>query len=278
MTTLLGTLTGGMLATACPSTEDVDETPLVTVVRTGAGAYSMSAPHRALRSWRLGVGAASPTELASLRGLLRYATLPLVFVSEHAAGVNGLTPAQSAFHPSTLAATWSRSGTEWVRDRWGTWQVAWTAGTTAGSGWLDHDGPPVPVIPGKPVTVSAAMRARPGQAAPRLGLEWVDAAGARLPQSVATPDVSSTTQPLPRVHATFTAPLNAVAARMVFFGADQVAAPAVTLTPDLRPYGEGDGAPQVVPTAASMRHLLLTAHGTYSSHDLVLQEVGRAVR
>lgn len=274
---LLGTLTGGMLTARCPSREALDERPTSRVTKTLLGAYVTTTANRPLRSWRLGINRATPAEMAGLRGLLRYATQPLVFVSDAAAATNGLTPAQSALHPTTLPAGVSRGGMELVEDAWGRFHAPWSALTTGTAGWrLDPNGPPTPVVPGGPVTFSAALRTTPASPTAVLGLNWVNSAGVVTvgPRVTVT---GSTTSPLARRHVTVTAPLSAVGCWLVVGDAQQVAAPAITLTPELRPYGEGDGAPEVVPAGDSVAHLLMSPQATYASHDLVLQEVGRAV-
>ena len=274
MAVMLGSL-AGMVRLSCPSEEIHDEDLGVTVVQTGAGAYSMSPARRGLRSWRLSTSVADPFELAAATSVIRYSSYPLVFVSEHAAGINGLTPGQSAFVQDYLPSGVSRGGAEWVSDQWGDWQVAWSANTDLTTIWRVL-GPAAPVVPGQPLTVSAGLRSMSGQT-PRIGINWVDAAG--VASNGPRFNVSaSASAPLARRSVTTTAPLTAVGAWLLFSGVSQVAAPAITLTPELRPYGEGDGAPEVVPLSTSQAPHLITAGATFGSHDLVLQEVGLAVR
>lgn len=277
MTVLLGTLPG-MMPFSCPSSGVDTEDRRVTVVDTGAGAYAMQSPHRGRRAWRLETSVATPDEQAALRQLLRYSSDPLVFVSEAASGINGLTPAQSACDPSVLPTGVSRGGSELVQDgRGGTFRVAWTAGTTLSTEWV-LDGPPCPVIPGEPLTISAGLRRSAFLGDPvRLGVEWVSASGITLGRDMADVLVSST-QPLVRAHRTLTAPLTARSARMVFRRATQVAAPALTLTSSLAAYGEGDGAPEVVAMSSAVTHGMITPGQTFGAYDLVLEEVGLALR
>ena len=284
----------------------------VETVRTGAGVFAMAPRYRQPRTWGLEFGGHRPHEVQALVHLWRYAheTAPWTFVSEHASNTNGLTPAQSALRGLSLPWGVTVGASTQATDMHGKYIPVQSLVVDRTDHWiLDEAGPPVPVIPKQSVTVSAAfLEGDAMKAAPGIGVQFYGPNGYPLSDHLYVRDAPAwlsvlpdalvlrdpmimwetmpggsegllSEPPLTRRWATFRAPWNAASCRLVLRGGTQVVAPAITLTAELSEWGEGDGAPEVVPSGdLGMRGITGRPGYTHSAFDAELQEVGVALR
>lgn len=213
-------------------TLSVTDGPAVTISRLlGGGQYATITP-ASRREWRVSIPAMTALEASRLQVLLRAVPAPYAWLSVWAMRVNALTPDQTLFttYPEgaipgplvecvdgVLAPSVSLGG-------------AVTTLTYADD-----------VVCTPATTVTASVHARPfAGAAPRLYLRFLNAAGGIVDNSARSTTVSGS-GPLQRISHTATAPAGTVSVQLRVDDAAIVAAPALTFTSALTPWGVGDG-------------------------------------
>ena len=270
MTSWMGNL-HDMVAVACMAQlGDTAHRPGEVVHGIGAsfGYYS----DRVTRTWSLATSqAATPAEMGTLQAMHQVGQPPCRLITCSAAVVNVLPPASSV-GPTGWSAVTGEVGQGGP--------VETVDGLAYGS--ISHAGaaatpqvtsPTFPVAPGRPLSVSAYCRAKPGATNPRLRLEWVNASGGTV--SAGNEAITSGSAPLARQSVTVASvPGNRRAARLVAFGASQIAMPAATYTATPEQWGMGEGAEAVMFAPDYGRSVTLAIPGRhYSGHTLSLMEL-----
>lgn len=269
----LGTL-GRLVSLKCPAAQASAVADPFTVETTVEGRVKAQRRPLARRSWSLDTRVASPREVAALAEFTTgvWGRGPFVFVSADAPVVNLLTPEESSLDPSVLAGGPSGGG---VLDS----PPMLTPDGWAGRSLLKRDGvfariaERIPVIPGRPVTGSAYVRADAQAAFVRL--QFVRADGSEVSQHNSPTAFAS----VERRWVTATVPYDAAWANLWVTGSVvQVARPAVTWTAQPFEYGDGQGCKKAVVRPGG-RDLLAAwrtpgISGRWSDLSFTVQEVG----
>lgn len=245
-----------------------------TFQTTLEGRVKAQARVRSPRRWSVGIGAATPADIAALLAFAsgEWGHGPFVWVSSDAPVTNLLTPEVSACGPQAVfSSTVSRSGPMRLAD--GSWSGAsLTTSDPAGTLWVGASKAPVPVFPGQPVTASAYVIGDGG----KVRLHWYGADGAFLSGTV-TSAGSGAAGGVRRLHATGIPPAGAVSCTLSTTRAIQITRPAVTWTDQLFDWHPGEGCQKAVLHGVSRRTLLALrdpAYGRYSSASFTVTEVG----
>ena len=267
MTSFLGPL-GQLVPVKCPSAlASQFERPASTRTTLG-GRRTARLAARGHRSWSVSTSAASPLELANLAAVARgdFGSGPFWWLDEWAQQSNLLDPRDAAIEvpwgASTLGgpvvlpggpvvARHVRTGS--ALDNWST------------SPFGDYSR--APVIPGRDVTVSAWL----DSAAKGLRYVFQDAAGSAV-GGIGV--VSGTASGWHRVARTVPAPAGAASVVIGQAGTGGLAAPAVTWTSEVREYGPGAGARNVIVTSFSQDVRAAWKGAMYSDQSYQIMEVG----
>lgn len=262
MTSYIGPV-GSLIPVKCPSSLGVSGGRDVSFTRT-LGRQKAFMGKAASRTWEASLGLATPGQLAGLQWLADYGTAPFAWYGPDAVARNILEPAVAGLVPGR------HSGLEgpMVEVEPGVWVKSAVRDGGTGlsiplrSGSLD----PVPILPGKPVTVSAWLRGT----ASGIDVAWRDLSGTTVGSS-AGPLASRAS--LTRVSRTLVAPAGA-AQVSITFQAEQVAGPAVSLTDKLASYSPGKGCKRAVVHGLSEALVMATDQQAYSSASFTITEVG----
>lgn len=267
MTAYLGSL-GRLVPVSCPSVLAHEFVRPATDRVTLGGRRTVRMAVRGHRSWSVSTSAASPLDLAGLAAVARgdFGPGPFWWVDEWAQQSNLLDPRdaalEAAWGSATLAGPVVLPGGPVVARhvRTGVSMASWAV--SPHGGYLR-----APVVPGQMVTVSA----------------WVDASSQSLRyvfQNAAEVAVGSTSAVSGvragwhRVSRTVTAPVGAASVVIGQSGLGGLAAPAVTWTSDLREYGAGAGARNVIVTGYSEDVRAAWKGAMYADQSYQIVEVG----
>lgn len=272
MSIYLGTL-GRLLELKGPSSQEVVVEDGFSFQTTLEGRVKAQALPRQSRRWSVGIGAATPAELAALLSFTNgeWGRGPFVWVSSDAPVTNLLTPEVSRCGPQAVfSSTVSRTGPMPLPE--GGWSGAsLTTSDPTGTLWVAASKAPVPVLPGQPVTASAYVFGAAG----KVRLHWYGADGAFLPGTV-TSSGSGDAGEVRRLHATGIPPAGAVSCTLSTTRAVQITRPAVTWTDRMFDWHPGEGCQKAVVHGLSRRTLLALrnpAYGRYSSASFTVTEV-----
>lgn len=219
---------------------------------------------QAFRDWSVDADFTQANESSGLRWLAEFGQPPFVWYSPDAVFGNILEPAVAGLvsgrHSGLEGALVEVEAGVWVKS-------AVPDGVSSvslpyRSGLLD----PIPVAPGRPVTVSAWLRG----AATRIDVAWRDASGASISSSAGA---SSSRPSFMRDSRTLTPPAGAVQMTLTLFG-DQCAGPAVSLTDAVTPYSPGRGCKRSVPHGLSDSLILVSQQSSLSGFSFTVSEVG----
>lgn len=262
MTSYIGPV-GSLIPVKCPSSLGVSGGRDVSFTRT-LGRQKAFMGKVASRTWEASLGLATPGQLAGLQWLADYGTAPFVWFGPDAVMRNVLDPAVGGLVSGTHSGL-EGPLVEVEPDVWVKSAVPNGVSSVAlpyRSGFLD----PVPVMPGRPVTVSAWLRG----SVSRIDIAWRNLAGAILSSSAGT----ATARPaLRRASRTLTPPAGAVQMTVTFFG-DQIAGPAISMTDRLTSYSPGKGCGRAVVHGLSEALVMATDQQAYSSASFTITEVG----
>lgn len=244
----IGTL-GNLVEFKCPA-QLRRAADIVTTVRTTLGGVDKAfvEPVGPARTWDVGLSAASPDDLAVL-GMLTagvYGRGPFWFVDPWAERTNLLSPRAAMPGYGNEFAYSTSTGTAGAASIPPLGPVPAVTAAAATYLWFAYG---TPVVPGKPVTVSAYVR---GSGAGELMAVFLDATGATIATQAATYTTPGNWQ---RKHVTAPAtPAGAVQVRIRITSSSGYAAalPAVTWMDRLTPYAPGQGAPRVILTGADL--------------------------
>ena len=267
MTSFLGPL-GRLVPVECPSTLTSQfERPASTRTTLG-GRRTARIAARGHRSWAVSTGMATPLELANLAAVARgdFGPGPFWWVDPWAQQSNLLDPRDAAIEVpwgnSTLGGPVTLPGGPVVarHARTGSALNNWST-----SPFGDYSR--APVIPGRDVTVSAWL----DSAAKGLRYVFQDAAGSAV-DGIGV--VSGTASGWHRVSRTVPAPDGAASVVLGQAGTGGLAAPAVTWTSEVREYGPGSGARNVIVTSFSQDVRAAWKGAMYSDQSYQIMEVG----
>lgn len=267
MLAYIGSRSQGLVSFKCPSAVDITSDRPVSYKTTLGGQVKAFRGPKSRRTWSVGIGTATPNEIAALQGLLEYGTPPWVFIEPYAMVTNLLHPEQSVLMPGTWigSATVGGAGVTADGTRFGRSIIA--------SGNVDlhcrnsaYDR--LPVVPG--VAVSGSFYA---SGAGTARLIWINAAGGTV--SITTgPAITGT---LTRRIVTATPPDGAVAVQLSANGfTGTITLPAYTFTREPAVWAMGRGCNRVVVEGFSEAVQLATADPAMrrSSISFTAREVG----
>lgn len=270
MTAYIGPI-GNLIGFKCPSAEEIELADNSSLSWTMGGRQKAQYRLNAPRAWRVGIGTATPGQVAGLGGLLRglYGPPPWTYVGPWAQVTNLLTPAASVLAAGSWTGAGVPGGSVTLDD--GSAPVLSVLSDTGASINL----PDVPAVPGKPVTGSAWGA---GDTGFTVTLRFLNTAGGTVSAASAT-TAAPLGSPLRRGHVTATPPDGTVSVRLELTGAKRAAQPAVSWTPDLAAWTVGEGAPTVIVQGLSRAVQLAVADQAFmrrSSASFTVQEVGNA--
>lgn len=270
MSAFLGPV-GALVEFKCPSSEDISRADNVSLDWTLGGVQKAQYGARAPRAWRLSIDTATPEQVAGLAGLVAglYGPPPWVYVGAWAQVTNLLPPPASVCAPGS----WTGSGVAGGPvDLAGSPRPVLSVLNSSG-GLLSF--PPVPVVPGVPVTGSVWAA---GSSSYQVQLAFRDASGTNI--SVTANSVSAGVgAPLVRGSITLVPPAAAVEVQLRLVGALRAAQPAVTWTPDMGAWMVGEGAPKVIARGLSQAVQLAVRDQAFMRRagvSFTLEEVGNA--
>ena len=232
---------GRMVPIKCPASQQVVSAERYSFATTLGGAVKAQAGPVGKRSWKVGLGSLStPSDVGAIMDFANgvWGPGPFWFVPTDGPVVNMLTPKAAACHRAeiTLRGGAEILGTPPMILGGGEFaaQSVWTNGV--GTAQL---GNPVPVHPGEPVTASA----------------WVVGSGSVRVEFLSSADIitgfgDSTlveTSTVRRASVTRVAPPGSVAARVqITAGITQATRPALTWTPEVYEWGDGQGCEKAI--------------------------------
>lgn len=195
-----------------------------------------SARRAPLREWTISLARLRPEEASALHGLVMDTNPPYVWVDAWSRVTNLLAPSAAGLE-SVLPVDLPAVGRQPL-----------AGGGYAPTGLANPDGvtvhvEPAPAQPGMPLTASAFLTSAAGGG--RVVAEVLDSDGAIITTAAGT-TVTATTELTRSWVTVLNPPAGTAAVSIRIEGADVLAQPAVTWTPDLLPYGPGGGAAQVV--------------------------------
>lgn len=260
----LGTL-GRMVGIKCPSSQNVEFEDKYSFETTLEGKRKAQRRLLGRRSWSLQVSdATTPADQATILGFVNgeWGNGPFAFVSADAPQTNLLTPLASASLTMRSDAT-PGGPANLGSDGWAGSSISAPSGVTELYLGVDD----TPVIEGIPVTGSSWIRG----AGSKVRLYWYNQSGTAIGSS--TSDQSGTAS-WSRVSVTGFPPAGAAFVRIVGQNVTQATRPAITWTPNMRPWAVGEGCAKAVLHAAS-KSVVLAAPGTvYGSVSFTVTEVG----
>lgn len=267
---------GSLVGFKCPSSLEITKPRLVNSKVTLGGRVKALYGSRVRREWQVGIGAATPAEVAPLQALSNYllGAPPWVWIDPWAQVTNLLAPEQSMPGKSN-PGTWSGDAVAGGSvDIPGVGRVAESLVGPGPvtfpyfSGALDR----FPVIPGKPVTVSV-FGSGSGSGTVTLGL--FDAGGAGLGTFSTSYTLGSSMKRYK--HTLAQVPANAVGATIRATGFSTLALPAATWTKDLAEWSPGNGCRSSI-TEGLSESILLAVPGApglrFSNVKFLVKEVG----
>ena len=254
---------GSLVPFLGPSSESISDDRAVSFADT-LGRRKAFMGRKSPRTWACELNARYPRELSGLRWLASYGNPPFVWYPPDAVFGNILEPAVAGLvsgrHNGLEGALVEVEPGVWVKsavpDGGGAVSLPYRGGA------LD----PIPVIPGRPVTVSAWLRG----ASSRIDVAWRDVSGATISSSTGP---ASSRPSLVRVSRTLTPPAGAVQMTLVF-QCDQVAGPSVSLTGSMTPYSPGKGCKRAVVHGLSESLAVVTQQESLSGYSFTVSEVG----
>lgn len=235
---------------------------------TLGGRKVVSLAARGHRTWSFSGSAGKPLELAALQGFARgdFGAGPFWWVDPWAAQTNVLDPRDAAIEVPWGSTT--LAGPVALPDGPVVARHVRTGASIASWATSPHGGfSRAPVVPGQVVTVSAWV----DSAAQSLRYVFQDAAEAAVGSTSA---VSGTRAGWHRVSASVTVPDGAASVVIGQSGMGGLAAPAVTWTSELREYGAGAGARNVVVTGYSESVRVARLGSMYADQSYQIMEVG----
>ena len=256
------------------SSQEVSADDGFTFQTTLEGRVKAQARERSPRRWSVGIGTATPGEIASLLAFAsgEWGPGPFVWVSADAPVTNLLTPEVARCGPqalysaaASLAGPMALGGGQWAG-------ASMTTTDPVGTTWIAGPKAPIPVIPGQPVTVSAYVLG----ANARVRLHWYRADGTVEPAFVTSQGAGAGGE-VRRLHVTATPPAGVVSCTISTTRAAQLTRPAATWTDQLFDWHPGEGCQMAVLHGLSRRTLLALrdpAYGRYSSASFTVTEVG----
>lgn len=264
----LGSL-GRMVGLSCPSSERVQSAPRYVTSMTVEGRRRAQVRPASPRTWDIGLGLASPQELATLSAFVSgaWGAGPFHWVPVQAWKHNLLTPREAMMLDRRSNGLWAEGGPviatdgtlaprSMLSDRTETWDTL----------FVD-----IPCIPGVPVTWSADV-AGDGSSAPGIASAFYTAAPEQI--GVGLMMYGSPTAGLQRVSQLRVPPENAVSMRVgIPFQTKRITRPQVTWTDHPVPFAPGHGCRSAVIDAASEDLIAANSFGTWSSTSFTVMEV-----
>lgn len=220
------------------------------------------------REWSVDIGLAKPHELSGLRWLAENVNSPMVWYAPDAVVGNVLTPDAANFSPESHTGL---GGSLVEVESVGHIPSVLADGRNFSLPWRGGSLDPIPVVPGRPVTVSVWLRGGDvnGDQA-QISVIWRDIIGSNMnTESTRFP----ATGELVRRSVTLTPPAGAVSLSLQLWCV-QAAGVAVTLTDDVGPYSPGKGARRVIAHGLSESLILVTQDRSISSASFTVTEVG----
>lgn len=263
---------GRLVPLRCASTERVQAVARYVDRVTVEGRRRVQVVPASPRTWDVSWVVARPGEVAALAAFTSgaWGAGPWHWVSIQAQQENLLTPAEADLTGVAYNDRWSLGGP--MRRENGDWSGQSLVVSVQSGSHIVMDG--IPVLPGRAVTYGADVQASDPSIAPRLVVQWRDAAGGFIAQENVDGRVSGAVQ---RVSVTRTPPTLAASARLLLGQTvSRYTAPQVTWTPHEVPYAPGHGCRSAVIDGMT-RDLLYAAdarRGSYSSIGFTVMEVG----
>lgn len=216
------------------------------------------------REWSVSAEFGSSGEMGGLLWLAEYGNPPFVWYPPDAVFGNVLEPAVaglvSGHHNGLEGALVEVEPGVWVKSAVPDGGIA--VSLPFRGGFVD----PVPVIPGRTVTISAWLRGT----STRIDVAWRDVSGATISTSAGT---ASSRPTLYRVSRTLTPPAGAAQVSITLHG-DQIAGPTVTFTDKVTPYSSGKGCKRAVVHGLSESLAVVTQQESLSGYSFTVSEVG----
>lgn len=271
MSSYLGQL-GRLVKLKCPASQSIDTAERYSYSQTLEGRVKAQVRPLSRRSWGVNVSTATPAEVGTLMAFAQgeWGNGPFVWVAEGAAVTNMLTPAVASCGPAAASYSAGASVVGPLALPDGSWAGRSLLNSTPSSAL--YFGPPtVPVIPGRLVTASAYLVG----AGAKCGVQFYTAAGVYI--SSASSAQAGVAGVATRLFITATVP--ATAASCIVYGtlSTQGARPALTWTPQVMEWGEGQGCDKALISPPS-RSLVLALDdprgGRYTDASFTVQEVG----
>lgn len=266
----LGSL-GRLVPLRCASTERVQSSARYVERVTVEGQRRVQVVPASPRTWDVAWDLTYQGEEATLAAFISgaWGPGPWHWVSIDAWQGNLLTPTEADLTGVAFNTRWSLGGP--MRRETGDWSgQSLVVAVPSGSHIVMRD---IPVLPGRAVTYAADVQAASPSVAPRLHVQWADAAGGFIAQQFVDGRITGSVQ---RMSTTFTPPTLAASARLLLDGTvSRYAAPQVTWTPYEVPYAPGHGCRAAVVDGMT-RELLYAAEarrGSYSSIGFTVMEV-----
>lgn len=243
MSVYLGSL-GRLVELSYVSSQSVETSDRFTFEQSLEGRVLAQARPSARRKWSLSgsryLAQDQGTLMSFINGEWGYG--PFMWVSSDAQVTNMLTPEQASCDPLLVSgASNTVGGPMLTPDGWA--GRSYTNSDSSRLLWLGVQH--TPVLPGKPVTVSAYLLG----ANARVRLYFYDAAGVNIENHLST--VAASSGSVRRSHVTAIAPADAVSCRVLGIDAVQGCRPAVTWTPSLFDWADGQGCHRAVVHGAS---------------------------
>ncbi|GAA1110472.1 hypothetical protein HNR24_000378 [Nesterenkonia jeotgali] len=238
MTAYLGPA-GGLVPFRCPSAVSITTERAQSFKTTLGGRVKVQRGPVTRRQWQVELGSATPQELANLQALVEAGTPPWVWVEPYAQVTNLFTPEQSTLAPGTWSGNGAtEGGAVAVADAMAPRSIMHPSGgaITLGLRFGSADRPPV--RPGVPLSVSAAVR---GSGV--LTAHWHNWQGSAIGSATKSFSYSEMGRALLE---NINPPAAAQSVRVVVTGAQQVAMPCLTWTPDAPPWSMGRGCTRAV--------------------------------
>lgn len=264
----LGSL-GRLVEIPFTASEDVSRADRYMESTTVEGVRRVQVRPAAPRSWSVDVRGATGTELSGLESFVSgaWGHGPWHWVSVRAQRGNLLTPTEADLTGVAYNDRWSLGGP--MRRESGDWSGQSLVVSVPSGSHTVVDG--IPVLPGRAVTYGADVQASNPSVAPRLMVQWRDAAGGFIAQEFIDGRVSGAVQ---RVSVTLTPPTLAASARLLLDPTiSRYTAPQLTWTEREMPYSAGHGCRSAVVDGLSEELLIASAHGMYSNISFTVLEV-----
>lgn len=284
MTAYIGPL-GALVEFECPSSLAPTTSRAASSRASATGVIKEQQAPRTNRQWQVGIGLATPSQIAGLAALVEgeFGPGPFWFVDPWAAVTNLMTPRASTLQEgywATVSGTWTPGGS-YVTDDTGQRVGSTLACPVGGSLRMPTYPQPngatptdfVPVIPGRPVTCSVWMTGVDAD----IRVIFRDAYGDIVSRVDSAPQTIVGGR-LRRVHVSTTAPIGAAGVEFRPRNARQVARPAVTWTSAPVDWHVGQGAPRTTVTGLDQDVIMAIADPSdsrrYTGASFTVREVG----